>query len=77
MPAPTAKKVEVDFNTNPAIPLPEADKDEELLLDAPDLPDDPDMILQRVVDDHSAEMVVDEEDRPKFAPGNDVVRFAP
>lgn len=71
MPAPTAKKVEADFNTDPAIPLPEAGQDEELLLDAPDLPDDPDMILQRVEDD-TAEMIVDEEDRPRFAPGNDV-----
>lgn len=74
MPAPTAKKAELDFNSDPAIPLPEPEKDEELLLDAADLPDDPDMILQRVEDDtQNTEMVVDEEDRPRFAPGQDVV----
>lgn len=74
MPAPTAKKAELTFNSDPAIPLPEAEKDDELLLDAPDLPDDPDLVLQRVEDDtQNTEMVVDEEDRPRFAPGKDVV----
>ncbi|CRK42498.1 hypothetical protein BN1708_008784 [Verticillium longisporum] len=71
MPAPTALKV-VDDTPPSTVPLPEAN-DEELLLDAPDLPAEGDLILQKVSnDEHTADMIIDEENRPRFAPGNDI-----
>ncbi|CRJ86198.1 hypothetical protein BN1723_000091, partial [Verticillium longisporum] len=71
MPAPTALKV-VDDTPPSTVPLPEAN-DEELLLDAPDLPAEGDLILQKVPnDEHTADMIIDEENRPRFAPGNDI-----
>lgn len=76
MPAPTAKQVEI------AAPPPEAafqeeQQDEELLLDAPTaLPEDLDAIMPSVPQNgEESEMVVDEENRPRFAPARDIVRL--
>ncbi|KAK1840561.1 pre-rRNA-processing protein pno1 [Colletotrichum chrysophilum] len=73
MPAPTAKQVEI------AAPPPEAafqeeQQDEELLLDAPTaLPEDLDAIMPSVPQNgEESEMVVDEENRPRFAPARDI-----
>ncbi|KAM0329969.1 hypothetical protein ACHAQA_004137 [Verticillium albo-atrum] len=72
MPAPTALKL-ADDTPPSTVPLPESN-DEELLLDAPDLPSDADLILQKVPhDEDTADMIIDEENRPRFAPGHDII----
>lgn len=76
MPAPTAKKVEVDFNSDPAVPLTDPDQDEELLDASAEIPAGADLVLEPVTDADQVDtdMVVDEENRPRFAPGKDTVR---
>jgi RNA-binding protein PNO1 len=61
------------------IPLPEPDHDEELLLDAPEAAASSDFntFESAANEQEDTEMVVDEEGRPKFAPGKDVVRQTP
>lgn len=74
MPAPTAKQVEVSAPPIEAT-FQEPQQDEELLLDAPTLPEDMDAILPSVPQNgEEGEMVVDEENRPRFAPARDIVR---
>lgn len=59
-----------------SVPLPEPDNDEELLLDAPETaPSEPSAFEPASSEQDDTEMVVDEEGRPKFAPGKDVVRL--
>jgi RNA-binding protein PNO1 len=74
MPAPTAL-LKTSAEAAPAnVPLPEPDRDEELLLDASSIVPSDASILQPVSNDaEDTEMVVDEEGRPRFAPGKDVV----
>ncbi|KAL2756877.1 hypothetical protein ACRALDRAFT_1049112 [Sodiomyces alcalophilus JCM 7366] len=78
MPAPTALK-KADDAPPSDIPLSGAQQDEELLLDAPDLPADVDseLILQKVPRSQEGEedgdgMAIDEEGRPRFAPSRDI-----
>lgn len=79
MPAPTALKKAEDAPPS-HLPLDaELDQDEELLLDAPDMPTEADanLILQKVAksqveDDDEGDMAIDEENRPRFAPGRDI-----
>jgi RNA-binding protein PNO1 len=73
MPAPTAL---LQPTTVPeAVPLPSADQDDEVLLDVQDTDlTDPSAALPPS-NDEDTEMVVDEEGRPRFAPGKDVVSF--
>lgn len=75
MPAPTA--LVKPSNDAPAdnLPLSEPDQDEELLLDAPEVAPSDLNILQPVPNGaEDTEMAVDEEGRPRFAPGKDTVR---
>lgn len=81
MPAPTALKKADDAPPSNVLPG-EAQQDEELLLDAADLPADGDseLILQKVPRSQEGEedgegMAIDEEGRPRFAPGRDIVRL--
>ncbi|KAI2602344.1 eukaryotic type KH-domain (KH-domain type I) [Hypoxylon sp. NC1633] len=69
MPAPTALLKQVD-NTPPSnIPLPEPDQDEEFALEGMnELPDDANALLQPVRMRDGQEMEIDEEDKPHFAP---------
>ncbi|KAK1771419.1 Pre-rRNA-processing protein PNO1 [Phialemonium atrogriseum] len=73
MPAPTAlAKASTDAPPD-NVPLPEPDQDEELLLDAPDaVPSDPNAFQPASNEAEDTEMAVDEEGRPRFAPGKDV-----
>lgn len=74
MPAPTALLKPSTETPPDNVPLPEPEHDEELLLDAPEATLlDPNVIqppTEELAD--AAEMVVDEEGRPRFAPGKDV-----
>ena len=78
MPAPTAPlKTSTDTPAD-TVPLPAPEQDEELLLDAPEaVPSDPNTFQPPSSNPEDAEMVVDEEGRPRFAPGKDTVRFNP
>jgi RNA-binding protein PNO1 len=77
MPAPTAL-LKTSNETPAEVPLPSAAQDEELLLDAPEaVPSDPNAVAAPSWEPEDTEMVVDEEGRPRFAPGKDVVCFQP
>jgi len=69
MPAPTAllRKPE-DLGEALTIPLPPADNDEEILLDAPSLPAESSIIPSADTD----EMHIDSEGRPQFAPAKEL-----
>ena len=75
MPAPTALlKPAV---APESVPLPAADQEDELLVEMRDSDfADPSTGLLPVVPEDT-EMAIDEEGRPKFAPGKDVVRDPP
>ncbi|CCF41322.1 hypothetical protein CH063_11637 [Colletotrichum higginsianum] len=75
MPAPTALKQAEAAAPPFEATLQEPQQDEELLLDAPTLPEEMDAILPSVPHNgEEGEMVVDEENRPRFAPARDIVR---
>jgi RNA-binding protein PNO1 len=78
MPAPTAPLKPSNDLPADTVPLPTPDHDEEVLLDAPEaVPSDPNALQPPSWNSDDAEMVVDEEGRPRFAPGKDTVRFNP
>ncbi|KAK1597963.1 pre-rRNA-processing protein PNO1 [Colletotrichum navitas] len=73
MPAPTAIKQAEAAAPPFEATLQEPQQDEELLLDAPTLPEEMDAILPSVPQNgEEGEMVVDEENRPRFAPARDI-----
>ncbi|KZL86061.1 pre-rrna-processing protein pno1, partial [Colletotrichum incanum] len=73
MPAPTAIKQAETAAPPFEAALQEPQQDEELLLDAPTLPEEMDAILPSVPQNgEEGEMVVDEENRPRFAPARDI-----
>ncbi|KAB5539516.1 hypothetical protein GE09DRAFT_320491 [Coniochaeta sp. 2T2.1] len=72
MPAPTAQLKTSNDTPAETIPLPTPAQDEELLLDAPEaVPSDPNTFQPPSSATEDAEMTVDEEGRPRFAPGKD------
>jgi RNA-binding protein PNO1 len=76
MPAPTAALKTSNDIAADTVPLPTPEQDEELLLDAPDaVPSDPNTFQPPSSSSEDAEMVVDEEGRPRFAPSKDTVRL--
>jgi len=73
MPAPTRLLQPTEGAENVSVPV-VAEQDDELLLDIQDVnPADPNAIAPPPTSEDT-EMVVDEEGRPRFAPGKDVVR---
>ncbi|OTA64748.1 eukaryotic type KH-domain (KH-domain type I) [Hypoxylon sp. EC38] len=69
MPAPTALRKQVDDTPASHVPLPEADQDEEFALEGMNvLPEDANAILQPMRRVGETEMEIDEEDKPHFAP---------
>ncbi|KAG9236889.1 hypothetical protein BJ875DRAFT_371164 [Amylocarpus encephaloides] len=71
MPAPTSLSRRPEELVEAAnVPLPVERADEELLLDAPDAIPSETIAVQPVAGDADAEMHIDEEGRPRFAPAN-------
>lgn len=79
MPAPTAPLKSSTETPADTVPSPTPAQDEELLLDAPEaVPSDPNTFQPPSFSSaEDAEMVVDEEGRPRFAPGKDTVSSTP
>lgn len=75
MPAPTALLKQADDTPPSHVPLPEADQDEEFALEGMnELPEDANAVLQPVKMRGDGEMEIDEEDKPHFAPVQNIVR---
>lgn len=75
MPAPTALlRTSDETPVEVQVPLPAEAQDDDFLLDAPEaVPSDPNSLQAPAGQAEDTEMVVDEEGRPRFAPGKDVV----
>ena len=74
MPAPTALVKPTEAPEAITAPIQTQD-DDELILDVPDSTLEEASAAQPPADPQDVEMAVDEEGRPKFAPGKDVVRI--
>jgi RNA-binding protein PNO1 len=74
MPAPTALlRTSDETPVEAQVPLPAAAQEDDFLLDAPEaVPSDPNALQAPTGQAEDSEMVVDEEGRPRFAPGKDV-----
>ncbi|KAK3943267.1 hypothetical protein QBC46DRAFT_377986 [Diplogelasinospora grovesii] len=71
MPAPTALIMPTEAPE--AVPLPTADQDDELLLEVVQDDSLPDAgAVQPPTDEQDGEMIIDEEGKPRFAPGKDI-----
>lgn len=71
MPAPTARLQPIEAPENTAIPV-SAEQEDELLLDVQDAANLTDPSAAAPPQNDDTEMVVDEEGRPRFAPGKDI-----
>ncbi|KAI4867509.1 eukaryotic type KH-domain (KH-domain type I) [Hypoxylon rubiginosum] len=77
MPAPTALLKQADDTPPSHVPLPEADQDEEFALEGMnELPEDANAVLQPVKMRGDGEMEIDEEDKPHFAPVQNIDQAA-
>ncbi|KAK4188423.1 hypothetical protein QBC35DRAFT_496299 [Podospora australis] len=71
MPAPTARLQPTEAPENTAIPV-STEQEDELILDVQDAANLTDPSAAAPPQDDDSEMVVDEEGRPRFAPGKDI-----
>ncbi|KAI1775636.1 eukaryotic type KH-domain (KH-domain type I) [Hypoxylon cercidicola] len=77
MPAPTALLKQVDDTPPSQVPLPEVDQDEEFALEGMnELPEDANAVLQPATTRGDGEMEIDEEDKPHFAPVQNIDQAA-
>lgn len=74
MPAPTALLKQVDDTSPSHVPPPETDQEEDFALEGMnDLPEEANAILQPATMAGEREMEIDEEDKPHFAPVQNIV----